>query len=428
MHLVESFHLPVREVCSVHKSKLDGKPFQIKEIRNSYTLPFLGYSRILLHLLCAWGYMKNAVLAIVASVFLFPADGFGIEYRRQAQDVRSLGMGNTGIASAHTSSAIFYNPAVLANITEGWIDLPAVQAIYSDGAKSLYKDIQGSGFLETKKEQQDFMDKYIGEEVYIQADVGASFFFNVDPKGFTVGGNWLYERIYDYEVSNPPTPQIEAFERYDRIKQIGFSYPIGLGQIVLGVAGKVVRRSEKSFVFTTSQMLAEEKFPSPGFPDVNDGETADGHGWDIGFLWRIPTRYKWAVGGVWRKEVDLDEKVANVPEESAIGATMAHTFGVFRWTFALDLRDISFKQGSDGDRSKNRRVHTGMELSIFPTSDLNYLLSLRAGYNQGYPTTGAELRLGNLLVLGYARYTEETGEYGGEKGSKRTAWFVSFGF
>ena len=347
--------------------------------------------------------MKAVVLAIVFYIFLFSVDGFSIEFRRSVQDIRSLGMGNTGIASANTSGTIFYN---LANITEGWIDIPSVQTIYSDKAKSFYQDIVEEKFLDSTRKLRSLINKYIGEDIYVQADVGVSFFYNVDSKGFTVGGNWIYERIYDYEINNPTAPEIDAFERYDTIKQIGLSYPIDRGEIVLGLAAKTVRRSEKTFVFTSDQLIAEEEFPVPEFPGVDDGETASGTGYAVGLLWRIPSPYRFVFGGVWRSEIDFDGEVTKIPEEGAVGLTMAHAFGIFRWTFALDLRDISYKQGSENDKNNNRRIHAGTELSIFPTSDLNYILSFRAGFNQGYQTTGAELRLGNSLVLGYARYTE----------------------
>ncbi len=372
--------------------------------------------------------MKHVALVVAVCIFLLPKSGFGIEFRRQVQDVRSLGMGNTGIAGAHTSGTIFYNPAALANIKEGWIDLPSVQAIYSKEAKSFYKDIAGKEFLESEEERKSFMEEYIGKEIYVQADVGISLFFNFDKKGITVGGNWIYERIYDYEVNNPIVPEIDAFERFDLIRQIGFSYPIGLGQFVLGLAAKTVERTEKTFVYTTSDLIAKKEFPVPDVPDVKDGKTANGRGVDIGILWRVPTRYRISFGAVWKSAVDMGDDVTNIPEESAVGLSTTHAFGLVRWSFALDLRDLSFKQGSEDDKSRNRRIHAGTELSMFPTSDLNYILSLRAGFNQGYLSTGAELRLGNSLVLGYARYNEEIGEHAGDKESERTAMFVSLGF
>ncbi len=95
---------------------------------------------------------------------------------------------------------------------------------------------------------------------------------------------------------------------------------------------------------------------------------------------------------------------------------------------AVDIRDITMNQGSEGDESWARRIHAGMELGMFPTSDLNYLLTVRGGYNQGYKTLGGEVRLGNSLVAGVTQYSEEVGEFAGDRENKRTAVYISFGF
>ena len=372
--------------------------------------------------------MKKINPIVLIFFLLVPSTIFGIEYRRQYQDYRSLAMGNTGIASANNSATIFYNPAALANITEGWMDFPDFQAIYSKEAESIYEDLQSGSFLDSSSEIATFMTKYMGKNIYAQVDIGTSFFFNADKKGLTIGGNMLAERIYEYKISNPAVPQIDAFERYDIIRQIGFSYPIGLGQFILGGTAKEVDRSEKSFTYTMLQADNGEDFPSSGFPGVSGGEKKKGTGYDVGFLWRFATPFRLVLGGVWRKKIDLGEDVTDLPEESALGITMAHSFGLFRWTFAVDVRDISYKQGSEDDVSLNRRVQAGTEFSMFPSSDMNYLLSVRGGYNQGYPSWGGEVRLGNFLVLGVAHYTEEIGEFAGETGNIRTAAFFSLGF
>jgi len=338
-------------------------------------------------------------------------------------------MGNTGIASANNSAALFYNPATLANITTSWMDVPAIQVIYSDEAREIYNEIQAGGFLSTKEDQLAFMEKYMGKRIYIQADWGINGFANLNKAGMTIGGNYLNERIYDYEVQNPATPEIVGFERYDLIRQAGFSYPVGLGQFVLGLDYKTIDRSEKSFVFTTEDALADESFPSPGVPGVNDAESGTGAGYDVGFLFRFANQFRVTMGGVWKKRIEFDnENVTTIPEEVSLGFSMTHSFGPFRWVGALDFRDITMNLGSQGEKSLNRRVHVGTEFSILPTSDGLYLVSLRGGYSQGYVSMGGELRLGTYFVAGVAQYTEETGEYAGEKENKRTAVYISLGF
>jgi len=350
-----------------------------------------------------------------------------VEYRRQFQDYRSLGMGNTGIASANNSATLFYNPAALANITDGWVDIPAIQATYSPEAAAIYDEIQKGGFLETTEDQLAFMEEYLGKKIYVQVDAGINAFVNLDKKGTTIGGNYMVERILDFDIQNPALPEIAAFERYDQMKLVGFSYPIGLGQFVLGLGYQTLIRKERSYVFTTTQALAGEEFPSIALTDVADGSSDTGAGYDVGFLFRFASPYRVVFGGVWRSGISM-EGATNIPPEAAIGLTMAHEFGPFKWVMAIDVRDLTKEQGSEGDDSWARRVHGGMELAMLPTSDLNYLLTVRGGYNQGYKSMGAEFRLGNSLVVGVAQYSEEVGEFAGDKENKRTALYVSLGF
>jgi len=111
-----------------------------------------------------------------------------------------------------------------------------------------------------------------------------------------------------------------------------------------------------------------------------------------------------------------------------LGFSTTHKFGVFKWVGAVDFRDLTTNWGSEGDVSINRRTHFGTELGIFPISDTTSFITLRAGYNQGYPSTGAEIAFfGHSLIIGYTQYTEETGEYAGQKPSARKVAYLSFG-
>lgn len=371
--------------------------------------------------------MKTKQLTFLLLLIIIPTLSLAIEYRRQFQDYRSLGMGNTGIASANNSATLFYNPAALANITDGWIDLAAAQVTYSPEAQEIYQEIQGGSFLETTEDQLAFMEEYMGKKIYVQVDAGINAFVNLDPKGFTVGGNYMVERILDFDVQNPTLPEIVGFERYDQIKMGGFSYPMGLGQFVLGLSYKSVIRKERSYTFTTTQALAGEEFPTIELTDVADGSSDTGGGYDVGFLFRFATPYRLVLGGVWRSGIAMTGATP-LHRETAIGITMAHEFGPFKFTLALDARDLSMEEGSEGDESWARRAHAGAELAMFPTSDLNYLLTIRGGYNQGYRSLGGEFRLGNFLVVGVAQYSEEIGEFAGDKENKRTAAYASIGF
>ena len=359
-----------------------------------------------------------------------PAALHAIEYRRIGQDYRSLAMGNTGIASANNSAALFYNPAAMANIFTWWVDLPFLQVTYSEDASTLYDMAQDGSFnLETQQDQIDFMNDFIGQNPYIKLDTGANFFLNLDSKGLTLGANYTYEAVLDIEVRNPSLPEIHSFMRLDHIRQTGVSVPIGLGKLVLGVSYKVIERKELDFTYDLNNALAEDEFPTLD----SDGIKGSGTGYDVGFLYRTATQTRFMIGGVWRSKIDLKE-ATDIPEEYALGVAMTFEYGIFRLISAMDLRDLTTQQGSEGDKSFNRRLHYGFELGILPLSKNTSWITLRTGWNQGYRATetlglsGVEIALGHNLILGYTKYIEETGEYAGQKPSPRTIVYLSFGF
>ncbi len=375
--------------------------------------------------------MKNKCLSFLIVLLLaVPSALHAIEYRRIGQDYRSLAMGNTGIASANNSAALFYNPAAMANIFTWWIDFPFVQVAFSDDAEELYEMArEGSFDLDTKEEQIEFMNDFIGKHPYLKIDAGTNLFINIDKKGMTMGANYTYEATLDIEVTNPSLPEIHSFSRLDHIRQAGISVPIGLGKLVLGVSYKVIERKELDFTYDLNNALAEDDFPTLD----KDGVKGSGTGYDIGFLYRTATKSRIMIGGVWRKNIELQD-ATEIPEEFALGTAMIHEFGIFRLTAAIDWRDITNQQGSEGDESFARRFHYGLELGILPLSKNSSWISLRTGYNQGYRAadnwglSGVELALGHSLILGYTKYIEETGEYAGQKPSPRTVYYLSFGF
>lgn len=375
-------------------------------------------------------YTQVTRFCIVLILLFCPVLSQAVEYRRIGQDYRSLAMGNTGIASANNSSALFYNPAAMANIFTWWVDFPFVQVTYSDDSQSLYEQAQSGSFeLETKTQQIEFMNDFIGKHPYLKLDTGANLFINLDKKGLTIAGNYTYEAILDIEVRNPSLPEIHTFMRLDHIRQIGCSVPIGLGKLVLGFVYKTVERQEIEFTYGMNQAIDEEPFPTLSSNGVN----GKGSGYDIGFLYRFATKTRIMLGGVWRKKIDLED-ATGIPEEYALGASMMHELGMFRIVAAMDWRDITNQLGVEDDTSYNRRLHYGLEVGFLPLSKNTSWITVRTGYNQGYRSeeyygiAGAEISLGRAFVLGLTRYIEETGEYAGQKPSPRTIIYLSLGF
>jgi hypothetical protein len=367
------------------------------------------------------------LIILFLPLILVSATGMSRDFYRISQDYRSLAMGNTGIASTNNSSALFYNPAAMSNVFSWWFDFPMVQVEYSDDAAALYETVQEGLDLESQDEQFDFMEENIGKNPYVRIDLGFNAFANLNKKGFTVGGNYTYEVIVDLEVRNASAPEIVAYERLDHIRQVGFSYPLGMGEFIIGLTYKTIDRQELAFTYNFIDATNERDFPTL----LDDGLKGFGTGYDIGFIYRTATAAHISIGGVWRSEINLGD-ASDIPAQLDLGLSSRQDGDLFRLILAMDIRDVTRNLGTEdqesGNKSLIRRLHYGAEIGIFPMDKTTSIFSVRGGYNSGYVTYGLELALAHALVLGYTRYTEETGEYAGQKPSARKVFYLSIGF
>lgn len=364
--------------------------------------------------------MKKLILFILF-LLAYAVSAFGGEYRRIGEDYRAKAMGNTGIVTATASNAIFFNPAAMSNVFSWWWDAANLEVTYNTDSRDLVDTVMNGNFsLDTQEEQFAFMDDFIGKNPYVKVSSGTNFVFNVSKRGFTIGANYTYEIILDIKVTNPSMPEIELFSRVDHVRQYGFSMPFMNGQLVLGAVSKTIERNEVDATYGISQALENVAFPDTILSGL-------GAGYDLGFIYRAGTKSRISYGGVYRKGIELGDATA-IPEEYAFGMGMMHEWGIFRWMGAVDFRDLTFKAGSEGDKSINRRTHWGSELGIFSLSPTRSMISIRNGFSQGGFSTGAEIALWRFLILGGTRYIETTGEYASQSPQNRTVMYVSLGF
>ncbi len=375
--------------------------------------------------------VTGVLLTIVLTTLLLTGSAQSKEFYRIGQDYRALAMGNTGITTANNSSALFYNPAAMSNIFSWWVDMPGLQFAYSDNWADAYERYSNGVKFENQSEIFDFLDDEIGEAYYLRVNAAVNAFVNMDPKGFTLGANYTYEYLLDFSIQNASAPEMEYLSRLDLIKQFGFSYPIGLGQIVVGATYKQINRNELLGVYTYADALNEVDFPDFTSVASGGGNNGAGTGYDLGFIYRTSTAAHISWGMVYRSKIDLED-ATEIPAQVDFGISMRQESLMFRWILAMDIRDMTFALENDEEdetsRSYMRRLHYGTEVGIFPIDKTSSFISLRAGYNAGYLSWGGELTLFRYMNLGYARYTEEIGEYAGQRGSERKVWYLSVAF
>ncbi len=324
---------------------------------------------------------------------------------------RSLAMGNTGVASANDSSALFYNPAVLANVKGWWLDYSAWTVEFSEGvslaevALSLvsteFPYINRNGLTELHK--STFLSK---TNPYLRGSAGATLTANIMQEGWTVAGIYMIETIITTTDNGA-----QIYQRDDLIQKYGISIPLGFGQFVLGIARADITRRVANDASTDTITNWGSRY------------TASGH--DIGILFRMANKAKltWGLvaynfGGTQYGDSGMEDV-----QTYAFGVSTSHELGMFKLVIAADIREI----GTTAERQNT--IHAGVEVGMFPNSTGGSYLSFRAGSNQGYITQGMELNLFNhSTVVGYAQYSEEIG-IGTEKlESKRTVYYLSFGF
>lgn len=368
---------------------------------------------------------KLLIFSTLIVSFAFSNALFATEYRRIGQSHRSLAMGGTGISSANDSYALFYNPAVLANLKGSWWDMLAIGLEYTPDAKALYSDLRGGIKLETQAEKQEFLGKYIGADVHARGFLSSNAILPLGKYGATLGGNYMFEMTIDIHPRNPVSPVINVLEQLDRVRQVGISIPLSkLGDIVLGVTFKDVNREKLEFSYGINDVINNTDFPT-----MDDAEHGSGMGYDFGVLWRLPWASRPSLAFVVQNVNGINLGAAGrIEQEVSAGASIAPEIGPFRMILAVDAKDLTFKQGSEDDKSLKRRVHYGGELSFGKLDDDLYLFSVRAGRNQSYYTYGFELALGHYATVGLTQYSEEIGEYAGQNESSRKMLYLSFGW
>jgi hypothetical protein len=324
---------------------------------------------------------------------------------------RSLAMGHTGIASANDSSALFYNPAVLANIEGWWLDygtwtFEGTQEFTPQDAGLImvsptFPYVNRAGLSEENKSR--FLEV---ENAYLRGSAGITLTANIMSEGLTIAGTYVMENsIASLDSGN------YIYQRDDLIRKYGLSIPLGLGQWVLGLARSDITRKDALEASTDTI--------------TNWDDEATGTGYDVGILFRMANkaRITWGIVAYNAGGAEFGSDDDKVEATYGIGVSMNHDLGIFRVVPAIDIRNI----GSHLDRQNT--VHAGLEIGLFPNSTGGSYLSYRIGYNQGYTTSGMELNLFNrYIILGWANYGEEVGTADEAKENRRTVYYFNLAF
>ncbi len=389
-----------------------------------------------------------------------------VQHGLMPTSVRSLGMGNVGIALPSNSDSFFFNPASLAD-HKFQLSLPSVAVTVNHAYDLLKPGADGESVLSSllhmdMNGSEDGMQDMIGPAVngvlsllkkglgkIATVDAGLSFSIG----GFGMATN-VQANIYTYGKAGLAGDGELDFTKAALFAEVKATETLGLGlrfqvsddfSIDAGVAARF------SYLAYTGPINADKVLSSFGFNSdgtvSEDGPAADpmaflnemplAAGWsvpvDLGLTFNMPYGFTAAVVyrnldifgyqmqiydnyegflSDWAASFDMDGdgkfKIKNYGSLD-LGFAWQWDNAFFRPTIAFDIVDVvGMCQTKDfGIKDFVYHLNIGAEIELLS------VLDIRGGLNQGYWTVGAGLNL-YVLKLDVAYFWDEMGAYAGE--------------
>ncbi len=360
---------------------------------------------------------KNIGIAgVVVSLALFVTicHAHAGEFPSLYRGIRPLGMGNAFITVADDENTLFYNPAGLNDVQGlGGVEILNPLIEFSQVGLDAYNDFKDIN-SDNVTEVTDLLGNYIGEQFSLRTSLYPSIIFH----NFGIGA--LGQVSFSGEVRNRVNPQVNVDGKADVGGVVGVAYGFREKKVQVGVALKFVQRQSFQKTYYATDIAGEDFDPSNDFSE--EKETGTGFSGDVG----VKVNPEWPlrpsiglvlqnIGGLNIDEDDADE----IPQQLNAGISIHPDLWIFKNTLALDVVDLT--KNVEGEDDFYKRVHMGAEIR------LPYILSLRVGANQGYPSFGATIDLW-IIRLAYAHYKEELGAVAGQKDDARHVGQIAIGF
>ncbi len=321
--------------------------------------------------------------------------------RDNFRDIRWLGRGNTGIATIKDGTALFYNPAGVAQPDYYSFSVfnPAVGAnenIYFTGTQ-LSTIMSSDEALTTK------LAPFLGTPL----GVSGSIFPHLAVPGFS-GGFWDYFDV-GLQYRNPVSPElyIDSRNDYGIILGSGFGYK---DYVNFGFSFRYHRRKLVSEAITGARAvtLAQGATGADLLELVKKGE---GWGINLGVQTKVDVgKASWVGLGATAEDVGYTKfksSTGNAPIPQAMQINFGSAAGLK--TGFIDVTVLAdYRQWNNADLHPSKKIFMGFEASMLT-------MDLRAGLFQGYWTAGLSLRALPLFDIDFATYGEEVGYAAGIK-------------
>lgn len=348
---------------------------------------------------------STLLAAFVMSLVLMSEALYSKELYMRHSSVRALGMGGAFSAIARGNDALFYNPAGLAKTTE--ITLTALKLRAGVNGLDAYDEAEE---FDTDN-LADTLRNFYGDTLWLGG-------------GATAGISMPYfaAAIYDSfnvsaDLSNPALPSFQVDFVNDYGIATGFGVNIAPGFSV-GLVGKRIDRRGASL-----------EIPVSAIADLDNESLKDeinnrgiGYSFDVGAMLSFPLETKPTLSLVMKDVGDtafsLKSGVRNPPtDKSQLIGALSFEIEAPGLTISpvLEMRHLE-----DKDIHVGKKIHMGIEIDLLG-------IDLRAGLYQGYYTAGLGINLG-LIMLDFATYGVEMGEYPGQHEDRRYMFELTIDF
>ena len=310
------------------------------------------------------------------------------ELRRPVQGIRSLGMGNAGIALSFDENALFYNPAGLASVDTILVGFPILNEVSEDSI-DIINDISKLG---SNPKTEDVVALLMGKRVHYRSLLDLNL---VLPFGelitFSVAGG--LETQLDLSVRNPVSIEVDFGFRLDRFTNAAVALPVARGRYLVGIGLETIERCDIPLTTATIGTVLTNTNLSDSFGSCDIKDLKRAQTFNFGFQRRLETasalKMIWGVsarnvGGLKFKRSDNETSPADQNLELSTGLSWQPSWGPLRMLYAFDLRDITMKHADDSYCSSKKgsdclwkRLHFGTEFGFFPIDSGASTISFR---------------------------------------------------
>ena len=365
----------------------------------------------------------------------------------QQEDMRAMAMGNAFGPVARGETALQYNPAGLATYD---FDLKAEYSgtlMFPSTAEAFITDTEKvSSGSPSPQAILNYLTKYSGTSLTLDYQTYGSAVANLAEFYTGLGAGYLDVHrdslaFGTFAAGPPPTGSVTLSTQESREALGGLAAKLFDGKVLLGVTAKSVQYTAQYTSETYASIVSGGKLNLNLAPTKYESMTA----YDAGLIYRMEwlsfLKPQWSltaynIGGYTLRGTNPQMVVqrAYVPGTYNFGFSLQPDIGFVHILVAAEAEDLGQSilvtdpaTGLNHRRAEDQLYHAGMEVGFFRTPTGNNWISLRGGYDQGYPTYGAELNLGGFLRAVYTVATENVGWQGHPILFKFTAYQAALG-